>query len=82
MAHVAIAIKNRNFEFFKWQREDICRMSEGPNHVIIQDVLQGTCVFIFTVATAVNLPEKPNNTRPYSQITTDSSVLAICYKYL
>lgn len=56
-------------------------MSEGPIHVIIQDVLQGTCISFLQFATAVICP-KPNNTRPYSQIATDSTVLAICYKYL
>lgn len=37
--------------------------------------------FIFTVATAVTC-SKPNNTSPYSQITTENSALEICYEYL
>lgn len=43
MAHVAIAIKNRILNSLN-DRADICRMSERPNHVIIQDVSQGTCI--------------------------------------
>lgn len=35
----------------------------------------------FTFATAVICP-KPNNTRPYNQITTEHSVWAISYEYL
>lgn len=44
MAHVAIAIKNRNLNSLNDKEKTFCRMSERPNHVIIQDVLQGTCI--------------------------------------
>lgn len=54
-------------------------MSERPNYVIIQDVLQGTCV---SFCNSSYLPITKHNTRPYSQITTENSALAICYEYL
>lgn len=57
-------------------------MSQRPNHVIIQDVLQGTCISFFLRLQQQLSAPKPNNTRPYSQITTENSALEICYEYL
>lgn len=51
-------------------------MPQRPNHVIVQEGFARLPVFRF-----YGCP-KPNNTRPYSEITTDSSALAICYEYL
>lgn len=55
-------------------------MPRRPNHVIVQSFAR-YLYFIFTVATAVICP-KPNNTRPYSEITADDPALAICHEYL
>lgn len=55
-------------------------MPQRPNHVIVQEGFARYLYFIFTVAIAVICP-KPNNTRPYSEITTVNSALAICYEY-
>lgn len=44
MAHVAIAIKNRNLNSFNDKEKTFAECPKRPNHVIIQDVLQGTCI--------------------------------------
>lgn len=61
-------------------------MSERPNHVIIQDVLQGTCAlflscFCFSSYSGGSSRDLLDNTRPYSQITSEDES-AICYKTL
>lgn len=78
MAHVAIAIKNRDLNSLN-DRGDICRMSERPNHVIIQDVLQGTCISFLRLQQQLSAQKQ---TTLNCQITTETSALEICYQYL
>lgn len=87
MAHVAIAIKNRIFffsffEFFKWQRRrHFCRMSRRPNHVIIQDVLQGTCISFIWLQQQLSA-QNQTTLDPTARLPLKNSAWAICYKYL
>ena len=57
-------------------------MPQRPNHVIVRDGFARYLYLTLTVATAVICPQKPNSTRPYGQITSENSALAICYEYL
>lgn len=58
-------------------------MSARPNHVIIQDVLQGTCILFFFFLQLQQQFSAQNQTtlNPTARLPL-TAVLVICYKYL
>lgn len=82
--HVLRSLSKIGIYFFKWQREDICRMSWKTKSCNYPRSFARYLYFIFfflpTTETA-RICWKPNNTRPYSQITAAPSAPATCYKY-
>ena len=56
-------------------------MSERPNHVIIQDVLQGTCISFLRLQQRLSA-QNQTTIDPTADYYWKKSALAICYEYL